>query len=122
MTPGLRRQVLHEWHPFPSDPDLLGASTSADSTDRLVPEVMKKLGLEQRLQQSQVFYLWPTLVGTDIARHAQPISLRHHLLVVAVDHPVWLNELSRYHKPMILQRVQQRVGKKTVRDIVFRIG
>lgn len=122
MTPGLRRRVLHEWQPLLSNADPLGASSSANSTDKLVPAVMKKLGLEQRLQQSQAFYLWPTIVGSDIARHAQPVSLRNHLLVVAVDHPVWLQELSRYHKPLILQRVQERVGKKTVRDIAFRIG
>jgi predicted nucleic acid-binding Zn ribbon protein len=121
MTPGLRRQVLHEWRPLCSDPGLAGAH-SASATDKLVPSVMRKLGLEQRLQQSQAFYLWPSIVGSDIARHAQPVSLRNHLLVVAVDHPVWLQELSRYHKPLILQRVQERVGKKTVRDIVFRIG
>jgi len=28
------------------------------------------------------------IVGTDIARHAQPVSLRNGQLVVAVDHPV----------------------------------
>jgi predicted nucleic acid-binding Zn ribbon protein len=122
MTPGLRRQVLHEWQPFFSNADTSGASSSANSTDKLVPAVMKKLGLEQRLQESQAFYLWPTIVGADIARHAQPVSLRNRLLVVAVDHPIWLQELSRYHKPLILQRVQERVGKKTIRDIVFRIG
>lgn len=88
----------------------------------LVPVVMKGLGLEQRLQQSQVFHLWPNLVGADIARHAQPVALRHGVLIVAVDHPVWLQELSRYHKPAILQKVHATVGKKTVRDISFRIG
>ena len=121
MTPGLRRQVLREWQPLSPDTGR-PLPAPASSTDKLVPQVMKKLGLEQRLQESQAFYLWPLIVGSDIARHAQPVSLRNHLLVVAVDHPVWLQELSRYHKPLILQRVQERVGKKTVRDIVFRIG
>jgi predicted nucleic acid-binding Zn ribbon protein len=89
---------------------------------KLVPSVMKGLGLEQRLQQSQVFVLWPEIVGADIAKHAQPVSLRNGLLVVAVDHPVWLQELSRYHKSLLLQNIKERVGKTTVRDIVFRIG
>lgn len=90
--------------------------------DKLVPTVMKGLGLEQRLQQSQVFFLWPQIVGTDIARHAQPVSLRNKLLIIAVDHPGWLQELSRYHKPLLLQKVRERIGKTAVRDIVFRIG
>jgi predicted nucleic acid-binding Zn ribbon protein len=118
MTPALRARVLREWQPFGASPDIPTGSPAS----QLVPQVMKKLGLEQRLQQSQVFFLWSEIVGSDIARHAQPVSLRNGLLVVTVDHPVWLQELSRYHKPLMLQKVQERVGKKAVRDICFRIG
>jgi predicted nucleic acid-binding Zn ribbon protein len=121
MTPAWRAQVLREWQPFHGGGDAAG-SKAVNPTSKLVPLVMKQLGLEQRLQQSQVFYLWSNIVGSDIARHAQPVSLRNGLLVVAVDHPVWLQELSRYDKPLILQKVQERVGKKAVRDICFRIG
>ncbi len=118
MTPSLRARVLREWQPFGTSPNIPTGSPAS----QLVPQVMKKLGLEQRLQQSQVFFLWPEVVGSDIARHAQPVSLRNGLLVVTVDHPVWLQELSRYHKPLMLQKVQERIGKKAVRDICFRIG
>jgi predicted nucleic acid-binding Zn ribbon protein len=121
MTPALRAQVLREWRPSYGDANA-PAPKPADSTNKLVPIVMKHLGLEQRLQQSQVFYLWADIVGADIARHAQPVSLRNGLLVVAVDHPVWLQELSRYHKALILQKVHERIGKKAVRDLCFRIG
>ena len=121
MTPALRAQVFREWQPFHGHAEAPGVH-GATSTDKLVPLVMKHLGLEQRLQQSQVFYLWSAIVGSDIARHAQPVSLRNSLLVVAVDHPIWLQELTRYHKALILQKVQERVGKKAVRDICFRIG
>ena len=121
MTPALRAQVLREWRPFCGGAD--GSRPKpANPTNKLVPAVMKQLGLEQRLQQSQVFYLWPNIVGSDIARHAQPVSLRNGLLVVAVDHPVWLQELVRYDKPLILQKVRERIGKQAVRDICFRIG
>ena len=121
MTPAWRSQVLREWRPLYTGADAPVAQPD-NSTNKLVPVVMKRLGLEQRLQQSQVFFLWPHIVGSDIARHAQPVSLRNGLLIVAVDHPVWLQELSRYHKPLIVQRVQDRVGKKAIRDIAFRIG
>ena len=119
MTPALRTQVLREWRPFAA-PQLAGKTAVA--MENLVPAVVKELGLEQRLQQSQVFFLWPDIVGKDIACHAQPVSLRNRLLIVAVDHPGWLQELSRYHKPLLLQKVRERIGKTAVRDIVFRIG
>jgi predicted nucleic acid-binding Zn ribbon protein len=121
MTPALRARVLREWQPSCGGADAF-FGRPASSTNMLVPVVMKRLGLEQRLQQSQVFHLWPNIVGSDIARHAQPVSLRNGLLVVAVDHPVWLQELTRYDKPLILQKVHECIGKKAVRDICFRIG
>jgi predicted nucleic acid-binding Zn ribbon protein len=121
MTPALRAQVLREWRPFHGDGDASG-SKAVNPTSKLVPAVMKHLGLEQRLQQSQVFYLWSNIVGSDIARHSQPVSLRNGMLVVAVDHPVWLEDLTRYSKADILKKVQECVGKTAVRDIRFRIG
>ena len=121
MTPALRAQVLHEWRPSFGEANAYGQKP-ASSVNQLVPLVMKQLGLEERLQQSQVFYLWPSIVGSDIARHAQPVSLRNGLLVVGCDHPMWLQEITRYSKPLILQKVQERLGKKAVRDIAFRIG
>jgi predicted nucleic acid-binding Zn ribbon protein len=118
MTPALRARVLREWQPFGVNPNI----PTGNPASQLVPQVMKKLGLEQRLQQSQVFFLWSEIVGSDIARHAQPISLRNGLLVVTVNHPIWLQELSRFHKVLMLQKVQGRIGKTAVRDICFRIG
>ena len=59
MTPALRARVLREWQPFGASPNIPTGSPAS----QLVPQVMKKLGLEQRLQQSQVFFLWPEIVG-----------------------------------------------------------
>jgi predicted nucleic acid-binding Zn ribbon protein len=120
VTPSLRAQVIREWQPFAAGNDL--DSNAVTSLSKLVPGVMKGLGLEQRLQQSQAFSLWPQIVGSDIAAHAQPVSLRNGTLVIAVDHPVWLQELSRYHKTLLLQKIGERIGKSAVRNIVFRIG
>jgi predicted nucleic acid-binding Zn ribbon protein len=69
-----------------------------------------------------VFFLWSEIVGAEIARHAQPVSLRSGTLIIAVDHPVWLQELSRFHKTLLLQKIQAAVGKQAVGNIVFRIG
>lgn len=121
MTPTLRARVLREWQPFGRHDRYLEAPR-ANPLGNLVPHVMKGLGLEQRLHQSQVFYLWPQIVGTDIARHAQPVSLRNGNLIVAVDHPIWLQELKRFHKALLLQKVQAKIGQRAVKDIVFRIG
>lgn len=121
MTPAMRARVWREWQPFAGGETPWGRPT-ATALVAVVPGVMKRLGLEQRLQQSQVFTLWAQIVGADVANHAHPVSLRNGILTVAVDHPVWLQELSRYHKPLLLQKVRERVGVKVIRDIAFRIG
>ena len=119
MTPALRAQVLREWQPFARfDPP----AKPAPALRQLMPGIRKGLGLEQRLHQSQVFHQWLEIVGADIAKHAQPVSLKNGLLVIAVDHPVWLQELARYHKPLLLQKIRDRIGKTAVRELVFRIG
>src|SRR5689334_11479071 len=112
---------MRDWQPFANHDRHLDRPR-ADALERLVPNVMKSLGLKQRLEQSQVFYLWPQIVGNDIAKHAQPVALRNGSLIVAVDHPIWLQELKRFHKNLLLQKVQQTIGKSAVKDIVFRIG
>jgi len=82
---------------------------------------MKRLGLEQRLHESQLFHQWAQIVGSDIARHAQPVSLKKGLLIVSIDHPTWHHALLPT-KPLILQKLRDRIGKTAVRDILFRIG
>jgi predicted nucleic acid-binding Zn ribbon protein len=118
VTPHLRSQVLREWHPLAA----AEKPSSSVAMEKLVPAVMDRLGLGERLQQSQVFYHWAEIVGNEVAKHAQPVGLRNKLLIVAVDHPGWLQELSRYHKPLLLKKARDRIGKAAVKDIVFRIG
>ena len=117
----MRARVLHEWQPY-ANHQAAADRPAADPLGALIPHVMKGLGLEQRLQESQVFSQWLRLVGRDIAQHARPVSLKKGLLVVFVDHPIWLQELARYHKPLLLQKIHAVVGKHAVRDLVFRIG
>lgn len=117
MTPALRTQVLREWQPWAALP----APTPPPTLDKLVPGVLKKLGLDQRLHQAQVFHQWAQIVGPDIAKHAQPVSLINKILRISIDHPVWHQQLLPL-KPLLLQKVRDRIGKAAVRDILFRIG
>jgi predicted nucleic acid-binding Zn ribbon protein len=109
---------LREWRPFNAavDPSALQA---AASLNKLIPGVMKRLGLEQRLQESQIFSRWSEIVGEVNGRICQPVSLRNGRLIVGVVHSAWIQEL-RPIKTQMLQKIQQRVGKKHVCDIIFR--
>ena len=118
MTPALRARVLHEWQPLAKWEK---PAPTTPALHQLVPGVMKHLGLEKRLHQSQVFHQWAEIVGSDIARHAQPVSLQNGILRVSIDHPVWHHALLP-NKPILLQKIRERIGRTAVREIIFRIA
>jgi predicted nucleic acid-binding Zn ribbon protein len=120
VTPALRQQVLREWRPY-ADHEAEANRPAIKPLSRLVPTVVKNLGLQQRLHQAQVLHLWPQIVGPAVAQLCRPFSLRNGRLELRVDHPAYIQEL-RPHKPLMLQKIAAQVGAGVVRDILFRVG
>ena len=119
MSPSLRRAVIAEWRGLPSDaprPDRV------QSTADLLPKVMQKLGLRERLHESEILSAWRALVGDFIAAHSCPITLRDGILYVHVLQPALHYELERVAKPQILRKLKQRFGGRVIRDLRFRLG
>lgn len=88
----------------------------------LIPHVVAKLGLSQKVKESKILNDWSELVGAVIAKHSRPVALDKGYLTVNVDSSPWLNELQRYSKGMILDKLKQKLGKKIINDIRFRVG
>lgn len=119
MTPSLRRAVVADWRGLPSK---LPRPDRAQLVADLLPKVMQKLGLKERLQESEVLSAWKALVGDFIAAHSCPISLRDGILYVHVLQPALHYELERITKPQILRKLKQRFGGRVIRDLRFRLG
>jgi predicted nucleic acid-binding Zn ribbon protein len=119
MTPSLRRAVITEWRGLPSDPP---RPDRTQTTAELMPKVMQKLGLAERLHESEILGAWKTLVGEFIAAHSCPVALRDGVLYVHVLQPALHYELERVNRPQILRKLKQRFGTKVIRDLRFRIG
>ncbi|CAN5550373.1 hypothetical protein BH20VER3_BH20VER3_02360 [soil metagenome] len=119
MTPSLRRAVIAEWRGLPSDPP---RPDRTRSTADLLPKVMQKLGLKERMQESEILGAWKALVGEFIAAHSSPSALRDGILYVRVLQPTLHYELDRVHKPEILRKLKRRYGGRTIRDLRFRLG
>jgi predicted nucleic acid-binding Zn ribbon protein len=85
------------------EPERLGA---------VLPDVMKKLGLEERHWASVLEADWAKCVGAEVARHTRPGRLAGKTLVVYVDNSAWLSELARYGRGKMLDRVRECVGGK----------
>jgi predicted nucleic acid-binding Zn ribbon protein len=83
---------------------------------------MQKLGLEERLRESEIIAAWTSLVGEFIARHSCPMALTEGVLFVNVLQPTLHYELDRIHKMEILRKLKQKFGARVIRELRFRLG
>ena len=83
---------------------------------------MQRLGLSERLHETEVIEAWTQIVGEFIAAHSAPVSLREGVLYVRVLQPALHYELEQISKVAILRKLKQRFGGKTVRDMRFFVG
>jgi hypothetical protein len=74
--------------------------------------------LREPLVTSRLQRHWRVLVGQEIARRAQPITLTDGILQVAVDNSPWLQELS-LREAELLHRIQSAVGPGIIRGLRF---
>src|ERR1700704_6330111 len=119
MSPAFRRALIAECRGLPCDVPRLDRT---QSTAELLPKVMQKLGLRERLHENEVMGTWGKIVGEFIAAHSSPVSLREGVLYVRVLQPALHYELEQISKSEILRKLKQRFGGKTIREIRFRVG
>ena len=119
MNPAFRASVIAEWRGLPEPkqkPDRF------ESTGGLLPKLLQRLGLKERLHESDVIEAWASIVGDFIAAHSAPVSLREGVLYVRVLQPALHYQFEQISKAEILRKLKQRFGPKIIRDIRFRVG
>src|SRR5437660_8483548 len=119
MNSSLRSAVIAEWRGLP---DRKMRPDRWQSPTELVPKLMQRLGLRERLRETEVIDAWSKIVRDFIAAHSAPVALREGVLYVRVLQPALHYELEQISKPEILRKLKQRFGGKTIRDIRFRVG
>ena len=119
MNSSLRAAAIAEWRGLPERkmrPDRWQASAD------VLPKLMQRLGLRERLRETEVIEAWSKIVGDFIAAHSAPVALREGILYVRVLQPALHYELEQISKTEILRKLKQRFGGKTIRDVRFRVG
>ena len=119
MNPSLRAAVIAEWRGLPERkirPDRWQAPAD------VLPKLMQRMGLRERLQETEVIEAWSKIVGEFIAAHSAPVALREGVLYVRVLQPALHYELEQVSKIEILRKLKKRFGTKTIRDLRFRVG
>ena len=80
-------------------------------------DVLKDAGIADRIAQASVIPEWRALVGEQIARATEPLSVTPQgTLFVAVSSNAWMTELSLL-EPELLRRLNQRTGRHPIRKI-----
>ena len=119
MPSSLRDSVIAEWRGLPESkprPDRWKAAAE------LLPALMQKLGLRERLHENDVMEAWASIVGDFIAAHSAPVALREGVLYVRVLQPALHYELELISRVQILRKLKKRFGTRTIRDVRFRVG
>jgi predicted nucleic acid-binding Zn ribbon protein len=78
-----------------------------------VSRLSTQLGWTSRLANGRVFGQWATLVGAEVAEHAQPVSLNNGELTVRASSTAWATQL-RLLQRQLLARIAAGVGHGVV--------
>ena len=73
MNPSFRAAVIAEWRGL-SEPKT--KPDRFESTGGLLPKILQRLGLKERLQEKDVMEAWGEIVGEFIAAHSAPVNLK----------------------------------------------
>jgi hypothetical protein len=83
--------------------------------DALAP-LGRRLGLRSPAESARVFSRWKEVVGSDVAAHARPSSLKNGVLRIAADSSVWTTEIS-YLADDIKTRANEVAGAEVVSEV-----
>lgn len=87
----------------------------------VMSDVLSKSGIADRVAQANVIPEWHSLVGPQIARVTEPLSVTPQgTLFVAVTTNAWMTELSLM-EPDLLRRLNQRTGRLSIRKIRWQL-
>jgi predicted nucleic acid-binding Zn ribbon protein len=104
------------WQALPSesgaDPDPIRSSL-----DRL----LRQWGTASTATTQSLFADWDEIVGSPLAAHARPRSLRNGTLVVVVSDPAWATQL-RFLEQELLTRIRAATRSDEVTAIQVRVG
>ena len=119
---GPRDRILRDWRGIDVKELEKTHGNKSISAGVVANNILGALQLDRRRAESEVVKVWNQTVDPTVTAHAQPVNLRRGTLFVSVDSSVWLDEIVRYRRHEILQRLQHAMGREMVKKISYRIG
>ena len=119
---GPRDRILREWRGVDVRALEKTHGSKSYSAGAEVKNVLAALQLDRIRAETDVVKVGNKTIYPTITSHAQPVNILHGRLFVSVDSSVWLDEIVRYRRHEILQRLQHAMGCEMVKKISYRIG
>ena len=88
---------------------------------QVVGRVLGDLGLEGAARAFQIAERWEEALGSEIARHSQPVALRDGTLEVWVTSSVWCQQL-QLQTPELLAALSAVLSEDAPTALRFRLG
>jgi predicted nucleic acid-binding Zn ribbon protein len=87
----------------------------------VIGDVLTRAGVADRIAQASVIADWHTLVGPQISKVTEPMSITPQgTLFVAVTTNAWMTELSML-EPELLRRLNERSGRLGIKRIRWQL-
>lgn len=90
--------------------------------ENVISDIMKKIGLQEDHWLNTLGDEWSELVGATVAAHTCPGQFENGKLTIYVDGSIWLYDLQRNGRKLILKNLAARYGKGKIKDILFLLG
>ena len=97
------------------------ASGPPERVGKLVPAVLRDLGLDESARALRIQEGWEGALGAELARHCRPFALRNGSLEVHADSSAWCQTL-RLRAPELLDRLARALGPDAPESLWFRLG
>ena len=92
-----------------------------ESLARILPGLMRDLGLEDRAAGWRAVSEWPALAGERVASRSRATGFRDGVLTVEVEGSAWMHELG-FLKRELVRRVNEHLGAEIVREVKFTLA
>lgn len=89
-----------------------------ESIARVLPVLLRDLGLEAGVLGWRAVTEWPAAVGPRVARRARAVSFKDGTLRIEVEGSAWRHELGMLERDL-LRQLNRHLGSDLVRDLEF---
>ena len=87
----------------------------------IIGSVVDKMGINRKLNTSNIFNHWEQIVGKEVARKSKPRKLVSMTLHISVTSSTWANELSLMSEEL-MKKINSFSGDEVVKKVRFKAG